>query len=58
MVIDFDSEPVYGVNDKCIKTRIKPYGDKLNTNGNRISNKVFKVIKYQKKMHRVSVCHS
>ena len=26
------SEPVYGDNDKCIKTEIKSYGDKINTN--------------------------
>ena len=28
----FDSEPVYGGNDKYIKTKIKSYGDKMNTN--------------------------
>ena len=28
----FDSEPVYGDNDKYIKTKIKSYGDKINTN--------------------------
>ena len=28
----FDSEPVYGDNDKYIKTKIKSYGDKVNTN--------------------------
>ena len=27
-----DSEPVYGDNDKYIKTKIKSYGDKINTN--------------------------
>ena len=27
-----DSEPVYGDNDKYIKTKIKLYGDKVNTN--------------------------
>ena len=32
MNIVFDSEPVYGDNDKYIKTKIKLYGDKLNTN--------------------------
>ena len=32
MNIEFDSEPVYGDNDKCIKTKIKSYGDKINTN--------------------------
>ena len=32
MDIEFDSEPVYGNNDKCIKAKIKSYGDKVNTN--------------------------
>ena len=32
MNIEFDSELVYGDNDKYIKTTIKLYGDKLNTN--------------------------
>ena len=37
--IKFDSEPVYGDNDKYIKTKIKLYGDKINTNfqGKKIS---------------------
>ena len=30
--IKFDSEPVYGDNYKYIKTKIKIYGDKVNTN--------------------------
>ena len=30
--IDFDSEPVYGDVDKYIKTKIKTYGDRVNTN--------------------------
>ena len=30
--IKSDSEPVYGDNDKYIKTKIKLYGDKINTN--------------------------
>ena len=30
--ITFDSEPVYGDNDKYIKTKIKLYRDKINTN--------------------------
>ena len=30
--IEFDSEPVYGDIDKYIKTKIKTYGDKVNTN--------------------------
>ena len=29
---EFDSEPVYGDNDKHIKTRTKSYGDKVNKN--------------------------
>ena len=28
----FDSEPVYSDNDKYIKTKIKTYRDKVNTN--------------------------
>ena len=32
MSIKFDSEPVYGDNDKYIKTKIKLYGDKININ--------------------------
>ena len=32
MNIEFDSEPVYGNNNKYIKTKIKSYGDKMNTN--------------------------
>ena len=38
MNIEFDSEPVYGDNDKYIKTKIKSYGDKENTifQGNKI----------------------
>ena len=32
MNIKSDSEPVYGDNDKHIKTKIKLYGDKTNTN--------------------------
>ena len=32
MNIKFDSEPVYADNDSSIKTKIKLYGDKVNTN--------------------------
>ena len=32
MNIEFNGEPVYGDNDKYIKTKIKLYGDKVNTN--------------------------
>ena len=45
MNIKFDSESVYGHNDKYIKTKIKLYGDKINTN--------FQGKKYQKKMHHI-----
>ena len=47
--IKFDSRPVYGDNDKYIKTKIKLHGDKVNTN--------FQVKKYQKKMHHISAYH-
>ena len=30
--IEFDSEPVYGDNDKYIKTKIKMYDGRVNTN--------------------------
>ena len=32
MDIEFDSKSAYGDNDKYINTRIKSYGDKVNTN--------------------------
>ena len=32
MSIKFDSEPVYGDNDKYIKTKIMIYEDNVNTN--------------------------
>ena len=35
MTIEFDSESIYGdkkKKKKCIKTKIKSYGDKMNTN--------------------------
>ena len=32
MLNALDSEPVYGDNGKYIKTKIKLYGDKVNTN--------------------------
>ena len=32
MSIKFDSEPVYGDNDKYLKTNIKMYEDRVNTN--------------------------
>ena len=30
--IEFDSEPVYGDNDKYVKTKIKMYEGRMNTN--------------------------
>ena len=30
--IEFDSEPVYGDTDSCIKTKVKMYDNKVNTN--------------------------
>ena len=32
MNIEFNSEPLYGDDDKYIKTKIKSYGDRINTN--------------------------
>ena len=32
MNIEFDSEPVYGDNDKYIQTKRKMYEDRVNTN--------------------------
>ena len=45
----FDSEPVYGDNDKYKRTKIKLSGDKINTN--------FQGKKCQKKMHHISAHH-
>ena len=44
-----DCEHVYGDNDKYIETKIKLYGDKINT--------IFNAKKYQKKMHHISAYH-
>ena len=49
MNIEFESKLVYEDNDKYIKTKIKSYGGKVNTN---IQGK-----KIPKKMHHISVCH-
>ena len=49
MNIEFYSDPVYGDNDKYIKTKVKSYGDKLNTK--------FKDKKIPKKMHHTNVYH-
>ena len=47
--VKFDSEPVYGDNDKYIKTKINSYGDKISTN--------FQGKKIPKKMPLMSDCH-
>ena len=47
--IKFDSEPVYGDNEKYIKTKIKIYNNNVNTS--------FHGKKKQKKMHHINVCH-
>ena len=49
MTIQFDSELVYGDNDKYTNAKINSYGNKINTN--------FQGKKYQKKMYHISVCH-
>ena len=48
MNIEFDSEHVYGDNDKHIKIKKGHREIKL--------IKIFMVIKYQKKIHHVRVC--
>ena len=50
IIIEFDSEPIYGDNDKCIKAKIKLYGDKININFQGAK-------KYQKKMYHISAYH-
>ena len=49
MNIEFDSETVYGNNDKYIKAKIKSNGNNVNTH--------FQSKKYQKKIHHISVWH-
>ena len=49
MGIEFDSEPVYGNNNKYIKTKIKSYGGEIKTN--------FQGKKHQKKIHHISSHH-
>ena len=50
MNIKFDSEPIYGDNDKYIKTKIKKYDSSVNTN--------FKVKKVPRERHQISAYHS
>ena len=47
--IEFDSQPVHGDGDKNIKTKIKIYGDRLNTN--------FQDKKVPKKMLHINAYH-
>ena len=49
MNTEFDSEPIYGDNNKYIKTKIKTYEDRVNTN--------FQGKKKQNKMHHLSAYH-
>ena len=49
MDVEFNSESVYGDNDKYIKTKIKAYRHEITTN--------FQGKKYQKKMHHINVYH-
>ena len=49
MNIEFDSEPVYGDNDKHIKSKRNSYGHKVNTN--------FQGKKTPKKMHHIYDYH-
>ena len=49
MNVKFDSEPVYGDKDKYIITKIKSYGDEINSN--------FQDKKVPKKLHHISVYH-
>ena len=48
MNVEFDSEAVYGDNDKYIKTKTNSYGDKVNTN--------FQGKKHQTKKHHMNAC--
>ena len=46
MNIEFDSEPVYGDSDKYIKTKIKMYEDRVNTNFQGIFKKMPHITAY------------
>ena len=49
MIIEFDSERVYGDNNTYIKAKKKSYGCKVNTS--------FQSKKYQKETHHISARH-
>ena len=55
MSIEFDSESVYGDNDKYIKPKIKMYGDRVNTNFQ--GKKVPKEITSYKCLYSVKLCY-
>ena len=48
-VFEFDSEPVYGHYNKYIESKIKSYGNKINTH--------FQSKKYQKRMLYINISH-
>ena len=56
MDVKFDSEPIYGDNDKYTKTKIKTYEDKINTNfqGKKIP---WKCIIQMFIIHNAKFCH-
>ena len=47
-IAEFDSDPVYGDNDKYIKTKIKMYEDRVNTNfqGKKVPKKMLHINAY------------
>ena len=47
---EFDSETAYGDNDRYINSKLKSFGDKLNTRSQDEKNT-------KKKMHYTNVCH-
>ena len=51
MIMNFDSEPTYGDDDKYIKTKIKTYKDSLTTNFHHKKGSK----KYQKKKYHTNV---
>ena len=46
--VEFDSQPVYGDGDKYITTKIKMYGDRVNTNfqGKKVPTKMLHISAY------------
>ena len=58
---EFDSEPVYGDNDKYIKTKIKVYEDRMNTNfqGKKVpkENASYKYLSLMLIINNVRLCY-